>query len=248
MANTRHIYQRLVENLRRNGIRSLPALVRANAVHWLRVYVDSRFDKKYDTNTSGITELDELEITSSNKAHGELYEPTPLRTFFRIIKYLPISRKRYAFIDYGSGKGRVLIAASELGFGHVIGVEFARELYLTSVENIEKYKAKLSPDTVIDVHHGDAVDLEIPQEPCVMYLFNPFQAPLVKKILDNIKKSYDACPRPIYVIYYNPIHNELFMNDGYFTRFNQRETVFELGGPMQRRFEIYRTPEATAAA
>lgn len=247
MANTRQIYHRLAANLRRNGIRSLPGLVRANAVHWLRVYIDSRFDKKYGTNTSGITELDELEIGSSNRKHGELYEPTPLRTFSRIIKYLPISREHYAFIDYGSGKGRVLIAASELGLGYVIGVEFARELYLTSVDNIQKYKTKVSPNATIDVHHGDAVDLEIPEKPCIFYLFNPFQAPLVRKILDNIKQSYESCPRPIYVIYYNPIHNELFKNDGCFTRFNQKETVFELGGPMQRRFEIYRTPEAAAA-
>ena len=51
----------------------------------------------------------------------------PLRKLFCIIKgMIPVDS---IFVDFGCGKGRALLIASEYNFKSVRGVEFAHELY-----------------------------------------------------------------------------------------------------------------------
>ena len=46
---------------------------------------------------------------------------------------------RLTFVDYGAGKGRVLLLASEHPFAAVGGIEFAEELHDDAVMNIAQY-------------------------------------------------------------------------------------------------------------
>ena len=57
---------------------------------------------------------------------------------------------------------------------------------------------------------GDAARWDLPEEPLILYLFNPFGRAVLSRILDRIQASYDAAPRDIYVLYYMPVHAELF--------------------------------------
>src|ERR1051326_8278700 len=50
-------------------------------------------------------------VVGDNLAHALPYEPSG--SVRKILKHLRINYERYAFVDFGSGKGRVLLAAAE---------------------------------------------------------------------------------------------------------------------------------------
>lgn len=90
---------------------------------------DCLYDLKHGINTAGWISLQELTIRSDNIDRGVHYEPTkviPLRKLFR--KISPILPQGPVLLDFGCGKGRPQLVASEFGFKAARGVEFAKEL------------------------------------------------------------------------------------------------------------------------
>ena len=55
-------------------------------------------------------------------------------------------------------------------------------------------------------HRKDVTDYELPKEPFILYLFNPFGEAVVSKLLDNLEASLRDCPREGYLIYLNAKH------------------------------------------
>ena len=189
----------------------------------------------------GKIELAQLRIDSDNKKHGVLYEPTPVRTFNVIIRSLEISVGNYTFIDYGSGKGRTLIAAAEVGFRRVIGIEFSPKLCDVAKRNLSTYSRKRGRDANAEIYCVDAVNFEIPPVPAVLYFFNPFEREVLERVVQNIRRSYEAKPRRLYVVHYNPANTDLFASLNFMKKLNARSTVLEFAGPSGREYACYGT-------
>ena len=102
------------------------------------------------------------------------------------------------FIDYGSGKGAAIIHAKKIGFKQSIGVEFAKELHETAVENIKKLKLN-------DVNslYADATSYVPPKNVSVIYFFNPFDEVVMEKVIENILKHKESFENDVYVVYGN---------------------------------------------
>jgi hypothetical protein len=66
-------------------------------------------------------------------------------------------------------------------------------------KNIERYD-KRQAATVVSVH-ADATEFALPQDDLVLYFFNPFNAPVLSKVLDNVLASLHANPRRVILIY-----------------------------------------------
>ncbi len=49
-----------------------------------------------------------------------------------------------------------------------------------------------------------------PVDPLVVFLFNPFGAATMTRVVANLERTLAEHPRPIYVIYANPLHADLF--------------------------------------
>ena len=84
------------------------------------VLVDLFFDWRYRTDTMGWVERDALDTASANKAHSASYSATKARPLSRLMRSLSLPRDG-TFVDIGSGKGRVLLIASRLGFARWSG-------------------------------------------------------------------------------------------------------------------------------
>jgi predicted RNA methylase len=112
------------------------------------------------------------------------------------------------FIDFGSGKGRVVILAAKMGFKKVIGVEFSKELCDICNQNIRKLKL----DNV-EIINEDAVKLEIPINTSVFFFFCPFSEQVFLKVLDKVSLSILKTPRKAYVVSVNPKRDHVFSND-----------------------------------
>ena len=88
-------------------------------------------------DTSGIQALPEILARVSND-----YSPTPRSTFFKLLRHLDVDYARFTFIDFGCGKGKVLLLAAELPFQRIIGIEFSPALARVAEENLKSYRGK----------------------------------------------------------------------------------------------------------
>ena len=174
------------------------------------------FDKKHNVETAQEVRLHELKIDSPNLKHGVFYAGTDPKSFRPILDRLKINFEDFVFIDLGSGKGRALLMAAERPFKKIVGVEFAPELTDVAQKNILSYKNPNQKCHRIEAVCQDAALFNPPEEPSVFYVFNPFHAVIVAKVLENIEGSFNEKPREIYFIYANPAHNEVLRESAVF--------------------------------
>ncbi len=117
------------------------------------------------------------------------------------------------FVDVGSGKGKMLYYAAQLGFEKCIGIELSsalvplaernlRRMALSaSVELLQRDASKLSP---ADVSAGT-----------VFYLYNPFSEEVLSKFLASVVSSQALRRRPIKIVYCNARCEDPFRQHGF---------------------------------
>ncbi len=155
-------------------------------------------------------ELDHLTIKGENKNLGTICGSSAEHTVTHVLDTLVDFDESVLdgiFVDYGSGKGKLIIFAKNYGFKHCIGVEFAKELCEIATKNIKKLKIK---DT--HVIHSDAVDFAIPNDARVLYFLNPFHKSVFEQVLPKIIAQSKNLNRELYIVYRAPIYNEVFQN------------------------------------
>ena len=137
-----------------------------------------------------------------------LYQPTEPSAFKEMIETLQETRNlnldEFTFIDLGSGKGRTLLMASDYPFRRIVGVELLPSLHKIAQENVSRYKSESQRCFALESVCADATSFPLPQEPLLLYLFNPFPESGVRRTVENLKNSLQLHPRPAYVLYHNP--------------------------------------------
>jgi SAM-dependent methyltransferase len=177
---------------------------RATAGIILMTVIDRWFDLRHGTRTSGWDSLEQFSISSPNGAHGRGYQATPARPFLRLLRELSIPRE-LGFVDFGCGRGRVLLLAAHAGFSRIIGIEFAAELAADARRNVERWSAASGRVSEIHVVEGDVLEYPIHEADGVFFLFNPFDDVVLDGVLDRIEASLSAAPRDVWIIYHNPL-------------------------------------------
>jgi hypothetical protein len=121
--------------------------------------------------------------------------------FQQIMQAIPEDFSQFTFIDLGSGKGRVLLMASDHPFRRIVGVEFMAELDRAAQKNIVSYSHDRQCCSKIETLCMDARDFQFPPDPLVVYLFNPFSESTFAQVLENLRNSMKQAPRPVYIAY-----------------------------------------------
>lgn len=192
------LFQRARASLRRQGLTASVAKLHS-------IFLDHWHDFRYGLDTCSISELRDLTIRTGRVESGYIYRPVrllALRKFFKsIAAELP---SREVLVDIGSGKGRILLAAAELGFREARGIEFARELCEIAQRNCARYQAATGTATVFHTLEGDAAQYAFRPDESVFVFCNPFAGDIMARVLANLATSLRTHPRRIMVIYYNP--------------------------------------------
>jgi SAM-dependent methyltransferase len=149
------------------------------------------FDWYHNVDTCGTT-VEGVEHTQ--------YAGTHPRTISIMLKDLNVRHEDFVFVDFGSGKGRVLLGASEYPFKRVIGVEIDRKLHDIAVENIHRYRTATRKCHDVESVCRDATEYEFPPERAVLYFFNPFGREIADRVLKNLADSLNEHPREIVII------------------------------------------------
>lgn len=175
---------------------------------------EDEFDSTYGTDTSRIREIGSLEIGSENARHAVRYQPTDPDVFLGILGQLEADLSLFSFVDYGCGKGKMLLLASNFPFKRIVGVEFAPELAGISERNIDVYRAPGQRCRDIRVVCCDAVRYSPPMDPIVGYFYNPFGRPVMREVIANLEESLRTLQRQAFIIYVDPRHSDLIEASG----------------------------------
>jgi len=120
----------------------------------------------------------------------------------------------YTFLDLGSGKGRTLLMASDFPFQRIVGVELLPSLHKFAQENISAYKSTSQQCFRLESVCADATRFAFPERPLLIYLFNPFPEAGLRRALANLRESLQPSPRPVYVLYHNPLLEQVVTEYG----------------------------------
>ena len=89
------------------------------------------------------------------------------------------------------------------------------EWHSIAEENIRKFTAQYGTTSPIESFRMDAREFEFPAGPLVVYLFNPFPEPVLAAVLEKLRRSWVANPRPIFVAYRYPEFDTLIQKSGW---------------------------------
>jgi SAM-dependent methyltransferase len=182
---------------------------------WLRKKrsVDSHFDEAHGVDTGGITDLKQLHVVgdpSDSVAHIAS-DPDEFNSALAGLGIADFGG--FTFVDLGAGKGRALLLAARHGFKRVVGVEFARQLVDVAQRNIRAAGSWVAERTSIVQH--DAGTYELPHEPVVLFMYNPFGARTMAAVAQRTRASFERSPRPLHVVYVVPEQLDAWTQAGF---------------------------------
>ena len=178
------------------------------------VYHEIKGEKKYQIDTIRIDNLQHQKIKSNNLKHASIYQATNYFIIEKAFEFLRNDNANHYIVDFGCGRGRVLVVAAFYGFKKITGIDFGESLCREAELNIEKIKP-LFPQTNFEIICDDAVNYSIENDTNVFFFFNPFDEIVMLQIVKNILSSLKKNARKIYIVYINPLHKEIFLSAGF---------------------------------
>jgi len=116
-----------------------------------------------------------------------------------------------------------VLLASEYPFREAIGVELHPALARIARKNAANWRAEGRPLAPMRLVCGDAVEFRFPDGPCMVFLFNPFGAPVLRRLLSKLARSFAGRPGELDILYVNNEHERVLERQAGFQRMFQGE-------------------------
>jgi tRNA1(Val) A37 N6-methylase TrmN6 len=121
-----------------------------------------------------------------------------------------------AIVDYGCGKGGILVTLSKYPFAKIAGVEISPELVEIANKNIKTLNLKNIEITCCDASEYTQLDTFN-----YIYFFDPFPVVVMQDVLKNIEQSIINVPRKVTIIYLNPFCHDLIETKSAFKKVSE---------------------------
>jgi len=172
------------------------------------------FDLRYGVDTSGLIGGGDLRSGHRHDIFNTAYygmAPSRFRSVMSrwIADDIHGAIDSYSFVDLGCGKGRAVLMASEFGFRDVVGVELHSGLAKIAEANVAAWTASARAAAPMRILNKDAAEFVFPDGACLLYLFHPFTAPVLTRVIERIEADFAGRPGLLDVIYFNPEAGEL---------------------------------------
>lgn len=198
---------RLIRHQQMSGLmRKLPGAQSLYGSGWDQTHP---FDRRHGTDTSGFVAATELPAHEAARAHAVCYagsQPSVLRV--AMAELPPVDS--CTFLDLGCGKGRALLVASEFPFRDILGVELSAPLAEIARRNAALIAQRHPQRTAVRIAVADASTFPFPEGDLVLFMYHPFGAELVARVVAGLEAALAAASRSVYVIYYNPVAGHCF--------------------------------------
>lgn len=170
-----------------------------------------RFDRRHGLETGLAVPVKDIhDATEEQRRHAVLYQATALPKFERAMAALAIDHRRFTFVDYGSGKGRVVLLAARFPFHRVIGVEMSSALNEVAAANMAAFGRTGIRAASIELKVGDAREFPVPAGDIVAYFYNPFDEIVLGDVWAKLRDALRREPRDLAIVYVNPVHRVVF--------------------------------------
>ena len=116
----------------------------------------------------------------------------------------------WTFIDIGAGLGRAVMIASQYPFEQVIGVEMNPNLVKQARKNLSIWRRIARACNRIEIATADATEFPWPRSPLAIYMFNPFERPVMDRLLASLDNALDNGCGPIHILYVHPVESAAF--------------------------------------
>lgn len=174
---------------------------------WQRDYVIGKIEKLRGIDFTEPLELKSLNLSADN-SYG--YQTTTYKRMKTIFSAFNIT-KNDTIIDLGCGKGKALYEMSKFYFNKIDGVEISSKLCDIAENNLKKLHVNN-----VEIYNIDATLFTDLKKYNYIYFFNPFPAPIFRKVMNNIENSLNKSPRKITIIYNFPKCHEEVIRSGVF--------------------------------
>ncbi|WP_263410793.1 class I SAM-dependent methyltransferase [Terriglobus tenax] len=175
------------------------------------------FDAKFGTDTGGLIPGPKLKTGHMHDRHNTAYHGTAPSLFAQIMElwqntWTPVPPSDYAFVDIGAGKGRSSFLAARMHFRSITGVELNPALAQIARQNITTFAPYAV--TPVSILEGDIMTFPLPAGPLLLYLFNPFGATVLRRLMKKLDARQSTHPTPIDLIYVNDEHRGVLQKHG----------------------------------
>jgi SAM-dependent methyltransferase len=179
------------------------------------------FDAANGVNTSGLVAGRHLASGHRSDRHATAYYGVAPSVFLALMRRWQRSKpgasvEETIFIDVGAGMGRAMLLAAEMPFRAVVGLELNPALARRARRNLSVWRKMDRARAPMRLVCGDATEFGFRSAPTVVFMFNPFGAPVMRRLLRAMSRNFAHHAGQLDVLYVN----------------NEQEAVFE----MQRGF------------
>jgi len=166
------------------------------------------FDEEFSVRTSGLVAGRHLKSGHPHDRHATAYYGVAPSVFQALLRRWQRSRpaapiEQFTFIDFGAGMGRAVLLASQMPFRQAVGVELNPTLVRVARKNASAWRSASRALAPMKMICGDAVEFSLPAGPCLAFLFNPFGAPVMRRLLEAWRRNVADQSQSIDIIYVN---------------------------------------------
>jgi predicted RNA methylase len=166
------------------------------------------FDEANGVHTSGLVAGRHLKSGHRHDRHATAYYGVAPSVFQRLIRRWQRTRpaapiEETWFIDIGAGMARAMLLASGMPFRAVLGVELNPTLVRIARRNLALWRKAGRARVPMRLVCADATELAFPGGPCVVFLFNPFGAAVMRRFVRFIATRFASRPTQVDILYVN---------------------------------------------
>jgi SAM-dependent methyltransferase len=141
------------------------------------------------------------------------YEPTPVAQAEALLDASPLRPQAATFVDVGAGMGRVVLLAARRPFRAVVGVELSPALVAVARDNLVAADDPRRVARDVRIVRADAARYAFPRGDLVVYLYNPFRAPVLQALLRRLQRGP---AREVVLLYHTPVERAVIDAEGGF--------------------------------
>ncbi|MBF0311330.1 MAG: class I SAM-dependent methyltransferase [Magnetococcales bacterium] len=168
------------------------------------------FDWRNGVVTHPLIEPDRLRMESKTSQLANRYQGVNERLFLSILeRHYQAEWQRYLFIDLGAGLGKALILASRFPFRALWGVEYSPLLCDQAVSNLQTFQKRHADFPPWRIIHQNAALFPFPDEPLLLFLYNPFHGEVFRDMITNLTDRLNRCAEPVFLLYIQPDNAQL---------------------------------------
>jgi SAM-dependent methyltransferase len=177
------------------------------------------FDREFGVDTLGA--LAEDQITRDKRLAAQIAgylgsQPSIVRRSLAALG--PV--EEYTLLDFGCGKGRAAIVASEFPFRQVIGVELSPVLSAQAHANVAIIASRFPERPGITIINANVLEFALPPGKLAIFAFHPFGAEILAGMVKRLEAALAGLTPHIFFVYDNPTYADVLDASPAFQRFS----------------------------